>query len=90
MDRNRNPDFPSAKWKASSHEFDFLKRRHFFLIFSDAMSSKKSRSDMISAAVNQYLLQRGITQGREEVKLNLLNIYHAYSFALQKTGVLDP
>ncbi len=34
------------------------------------MSSKKSRSDMISAAVNQYLLQRGITQGREEVRLN--------------------
>jgi hypothetical protein len=23
---------------------------------------------MISAAVNQYLLQRGITQGREEVR----------------------
>lgn len=31
------------------------------------MSNRKSRSDMISAAVQQYLLQRGITQGREEI-----------------------
>jgi len=36
-------------------------------ILPDAMSSKKSRSDMISSEVNQYLLQRGITQGRDEV-----------------------
>jgi hypothetical protein len=32
---------------------------------------------MISAAVNQYLLQRGITQGREEVRLNTINTMYS-------------